>query len=182
LSRLTDLLARAKAKDPALGEELEREFKALAARRAFGLNFERHVPESVELSGRPVRKGDKVRVLPPRASRARGDRRLWKVRDTEGLDGQRRARVTLVDGEAPEEKLVSVEDLVVVAEFRDHVYPGLVSTGRAERGGAKPFHTVINAENFHALEALASADAARCSGVMGGVLTSAPALLPRARA
>jgi len=29
-----------------------------------------------------------------------------------------------------------------------------VSTGKVERGGDKPFHTVINGENFHALEAL----------------------------
>ena len=48
MSRLTDLLAQAKAKDPILGKELEREFKALANRRAFGLNFERHKPESVD--------------------------------------------------------------------------------------------------------------------------------------
>ena len=61
MSRLTELLAQAKAKDAALGHELEREFRALSARRAFGLNFERHKPESVELPGRPVRKGDKVR-------------------------------------------------------------------------------------------------------------------------
>jgi adenine-specific DNA-methyltransferase len=43
---------------------------------------------------------------------------------------------------------------VVVAEFRDPIYPGLVSTGKVERGGDKPFHTVINAENYHALQAL----------------------------
>ena len=49
---------------------------------------------------------------------------------------------------------MAVDDLVVVAEFRDSIYPGLVSTGKVERGGDKPFHTVINAENFHALEAL----------------------------
>ncbi|UYV38070.1 hypothetical protein N4R57_02920 [Rhodobacteraceae bacterium D3-12] len=66
MSRLTDLIAQAKGKDADLGRELEREFKALTNRRAFGLNFERHRPESVELPGRPVRKGDKVRVLPPR--------------------------------------------------------------------------------------------------------------------
>ena len=30
MSRLTDLIARAKARDSALGDELEREFKALA--------------------------------------------------------------------------------------------------------------------------------------------------------
>lgn len=29
-----------------------------------------------------------------------------------------------------------------------------MTTGKVERGGDKPFHTVINAENFHALEAL----------------------------
>jgi adenine-specific DNA-methyltransferase len=66
VSRLTDLIARAKARDRALGDELEGEFKALALRRAFGLNFERHRPESVELPGRPIRRGDKVRILPPR--------------------------------------------------------------------------------------------------------------------
>jgi len=48
----------------------------------------------------------------------------------------------------------ALADLVVVAEFRDPIYPGLVSTGKIDRGGDKPFHTVINAENFHALETL----------------------------
>lgn len=51
MSRLTDLIRQAKQKDPDLGNELEREFKALAGGRAFGLNFERHRPESVELRG-----------------------------------------------------------------------------------------------------------------------------------
>ncbi len=49
---------------------------------------------------------------------------------------------------------VPLADLVVVAGFRDTLYPGLVSTGRVERGGDKPFHTVINAENYLALKAL----------------------------
>jgi adenine-specific DNA-methyltransferase len=53
-----------------------------------------------------------------------------------------------------EARSTALEDLVVVAEFRDPIYPGLVSTGKVERGGDKPFHTVINAENFHALETL----------------------------
>ena len=49
---------------------------------------------------------------------------------------------------------MAAEDLVVVAEFRDYIYPGLVSTGKITRGSDKPFHTIINGENFHALEAL----------------------------
>ncbi|MDO5619649.1 DNA methyltransferase [Kocuria sp.] len=156
MSRLTDLLAQAKAKDPTLGADLEAEIRVLQERRPFGLNFERHQPEAVELPGRPVRKGDKVRVLPPRETTTRGDQRLWRVTRVETVDEDRIAHVELTgpDG-ASETQVVSVEDIVVVAEFRDPIYPGLVSTGRVERGGPdKPFHTVINAENYHALQTL----------------------------
>lgn len=154
MSRLTDLIAQAKTKDAELGRELEREFKVLSARRSFGLNFERHRPESVELPGRPVRKGDKVRVLPPRGETKKGDQRLWRVRSLSGKGAERQAVVELIGAEEPETQEVPAADLVVVAEFRDYIYPGLVSTGKVERGGDKPFHTVINGENFHALEAL----------------------------
>ena len=154
MSRLTDLIARAKAKDPTLGEDLEREFKTLASRRAFGLNFERHRPESVELPGRPVRRGDKVKIIPPRGSTAKGDQRPWRVLRTEASKEQPLALVSLVDATEPETAYVPVDDLVAIAEFRDYVYPGLLSTGKVERGGDKPFHTLINGENFHALEAL----------------------------
>lgn len=154
MSRLTDLIAQTKDKDLALGQELEREFRVLSARRAFGLNFERHRPESVELAGRPIRKGEKVRILPPRGSTAKGDSRLWKVLALEGSKAKRTARLQLLNMDVREETTVGVEDLIVVAEFRDYIYPGLVSSGKVERGGDKPFHTVINGENFHALEAL----------------------------
>ena len=68
MSRLTDLLRQARQVDPQLGADLESEIAALTKRRTFGLVFERHQPEAVELPGRPVRRGDKVRVLPPRGS------------------------------------------------------------------------------------------------------------------
>lgn len=154
MSRLSDLIARAKAKDPQLGADLEREFKALSSRRAFGLNFERHRPEAVELPHRPVRKGDKVRVLPERGSTAKGDQRLWSVKRIEKKDAARYAHLELIDAADLEAQVVPTDDLVVVAEFRDLIYPGLVSTGKVQRGGDKPFHTVINGENFHVLEAL----------------------------
>lgn len=154
MSRLTDLIAQAKMKDAELGNELEREFKTLANRRSFGLNFERHRPENVELPGRPVRKGDKVHVLPPRSDTKKGDQQIWKVCSLSRVDGKRVALLELIGAAEPETQQVAVEDLVVVAEFRDYIYPGLVSTGKVERGGDKPYHTVINGENFHALEAL----------------------------
>jgi adenine-specific DNA-methyltransferase len=154
MSRLTDLIAQAKAKDSKLGQALESEFKVLSSRRSFGLNFERHRPESVELPGRPVRKGDKVRILPPRGSTAKGDQRLWKVLKLERASGEKTAHVELLDTPEPERQQIAIADLIVVAEFKDYIYPGLISTGKVERGGDKPFHTVINGENFHALEAL----------------------------
>lgn len=153
MSRLTDLIAQAKAKDPQLGADLEREFRVLSSRLSFGLNFERHRPEAVELPQRPVRRGDKVRILPPRGSTAKGDQRLWLVTKILNESGKKIARLALRD--EPEESCeVPLEDLVVVAEFRDTIYPGLVSTGKVSRGGDKPWHTVINGENYHVLKAL----------------------------
>lgn len=52
VSRLTDLIAETKAKNPQLGADLEREFRTLSSRVPFGLNFERHRPEAVELPHR----------------------------------------------------------------------------------------------------------------------------------
>ncbi len=154
MSRLTDLLAQVKKKDSQLGDDLEREFKVLASRRSFGLNFERHRPEAVELPQRPIRKGDKVRVLPKRGSTKKGDQRLWIVKSLVKSGQDSLATISLLFTEEPETLEVSVHDLVVVAEFQDYIYPGLVSTGKVERGGDKPFHTVINGENYHALKAL----------------------------
>lgn len=157
MSRLSELLRQVEGKDERLAADLKREFEQLSKRRAFGLNFERHAPETVELPGRPVRKGDKVRFLPERGQSVAGlDRRLWQVTGFRNEQGKRIAE--LVRREQPEAEIEKTEravaDLVVVAEFRDPIFPGLKSVGRVTRGGNKPFHTVINSENYHALQAL----------------------------
>ncbi len=140
--------------DAQLAKDLQRETEALADRRAFGLNFERHVPEVVELPGRSVRKYDNVHVLPVRGQNpTKENERLYRVTDIVEEGQELWANVAAVDNPA-EERPFRVDDLIVVAEFRDAIYPGLVSTGKVERGGDKPFHTVINAENYHALQAL----------------------------
>lgn len=163
MSRLKDLLRELRSREPALAGDLEREVAALVERRAFGLNFERHVPEAVELPGRKVRKGDKVRVLPPRGQTPKkSDEKLWRVVGVDRAAGTAAIEPLVTrapDSEEPaaeelESCTAALDDLIVVAEFRDPIYPGLVSTGKVERGGDKPFHTVINAENFHALQTL----------------------------
>jgi adenine-specific DNA-methyltransferase len=162
VSRLTDLIAETKAKQPQLGADLEREFRALSSRRSFGLNFERHTPESVELPGRPIRRGDKVRVRPPRDSTAKCDQRLWLVKKI--TTDRKHAAIELLgwadsstaSASSPEQAKTTapLADLIVVAEFRDVICPGLASTGKVSRGGDRPWHTVINGENYHVLKAL----------------------------
>lgn len=154
MSRLTDLIQQAKGVDPQLGADLEAEYHALLKRRSFGLVFERHRPEAVDLPQRRVRKGDKVRILPPRGILENGDKRLWRVLSVERNEGSDTAHLIEIGRDLPERQSVTIKDLVVVAAFRDPLYPGLVETGRIERGGNKPFHTVINGENFHVLEML----------------------------
>lgn len=154
MSRLTDLLRQLRSADAQLGADLEKEVAALTKRRSFGLIFERHQPEAVELPGQPVRRASKVRVLPQRGDTVKADQRLWRVDSLDVEDGVRVARLVEANSDTPESTTAAMDDLVVVAEFEDKIYPGLVETGRVENGGGKPFHTVINAENFHALEML----------------------------
>jgi adenine-specific DNA-methyltransferase len=91
-------------------------------------------------------------VLPPRGSTAKGDARLWLVKAIH--KAKKTADLDLLDATEAEPQTVAMDDLIVIAEFRDTIYPGLVSTGKVTRGGDKPWHTVINGENYHVLKAL----------------------------
>ena len=157
VSRLSNLLRQLEALDPQLGTDLKREVDALSGRRAFGLNFERHIPETVELPNRLVRRGDKVRFLSERGDTlTTADRGVWRVDRIRRTAGGRVADLVRREDPATQPQIESraIDDLVVIAEFRDPIYPGLLSTGKVERSGDRPFHTVINAENFHALQVL----------------------------
>ena len=72
--------------------------------------------------------------------------------NAEDAGGKRVAALASLDG--AETATSAVADLVVVAEFCDPIYPGLKPIARMERGRDKPFHTVTNAENSHALQIL----------------------------
>ena len=147
------LLERVESTDPATAKELRRHIDSLQGRRQFGLNFERHTPESVALTGRPISVGDKVRFLPERGKAAAESDATWLVTALSGPKGAKIAE--LLDPKTNGEASRAVEDLVFVADFRDPIYPGLVQSGEPVlRGGDKPFHSVINGENFHVLEAL----------------------------
>lgn len=159
MSRLTDLIAQAKRENPKLGSELEREIRS-TQQRTFGLVFERHLPAAVELPGRPVRRGDTVKILPPRGSKEKPSDQLWYV---EKIDRNTKPHSALLTEASPEADTepeirsgVNVDDLLVTVDQDETIYPGLVQTGEVI-GSDDPnaaFHTVINAENYHALKML----------------------------
>lgn len=152
-NELRSLLERVEANDPGTAKELRRHIDELQNRQQFGLNFERHLPESVSLTGRPISVGDKVRFLPPRGETTAESSATWVVTRIFGPKGDRVA--DLVDPKTKDEASCALTDLVFVADFREPIYPGLAPSGDPEeRGGDSPFHTVINAENYHALESL----------------------------
>jgi len=136
---LDSLLGR--VTDPELRRALEGEIGLLRDNKDFGLVFERHLPEEVRLLSYPITRGVKVQERKTDADAT------WTVRsvsagvatllDDDGVEGQR-----------------PIDDLVVVRGFGEPIYPGLKSVGKIERGGDKPFHSVINGENFYVLETL----------------------------
>lgn len=130
-----------KVADPALRADLKRQVGLLRTKRRFGLVFEEHLPERVQLPEHSVRRGTKV------VFRDREDdepREVAKV-------SRGKAAVCTPDGEM---ETVAVEDLLVVADFGEPIYPGLRRLGSLKAGGEKPAHVVIEGENHHVLEAL----------------------------
>ena len=145
-------------KDRQLREALRTEYDKVTKTRQFGLVFDRHQPESVVLPSFIVRAGEKVQVLleDTQDRTAVDGSGVWTIGSISREDGTAQLRDT--DGNTRAEPL---DRLVATREFGDPIYPGLLSTGRVLRGGGvegvagnKPFHTIINAENYHALEAL----------------------------
>jgi len=120
--------------------------RTATTKRRFGLVFEEHLPERVQLPEHRVRRGTKV------VSRDREDdepREVAKV-------SRGKAAVCTPDGEM---ETVAVEDLLVVADFGEPIYPGLRRLGSLKAGGEKPAHVVIEGENHRVLEALEFAHA-----------------------
>ncbi|MCP4308599.1 MAG: site-specific DNA-methyltransferase [bacterium] len=130
-----------RVEDNGVRSELRDQIERLRRKRHFGLVFESHLPERVRLRDHPVRRGSMV---------VRRDAQSQEApRPVLRVDG--RAVYVDVDGETVE---ASCEELVVVAEFGDPIYPGLRRLGSISRGGDKPAHVLIKGENYHALEAL----------------------------
>jgi len=142
MARIDDLIGL--VEDAALRRELQAAATELKRQRRFGLVFEEHIPETTALLGHPIRPG-----LTVQCRNDPGAKSLYRVLDVQddlvsmtGLDGKSATQTC------------SVNDLLVVQRLGEPVFPALNSVGKVEYGGDRPFHAVINGENYHALQLL----------------------------
>lgn len=148
--RLEDLMERAARYD----ENLARDIKDYVHGRNYGLVYEASKPEFVRMWKKPVVRGDIVNILPPRGvmedTKSGGvpSETVYKV------IGMSKGKATLCNEQTDETVVASADDIVALARFDKPIYAGLKEIGRVERGGDKPYHVVINGENFHALQTL----------------------------
>lgn len=131
-----------------LNPELARQLRKYVKDHAYGLVFEHNLPEAVRLYKKTPAVGDTVNILPERGHKDTDENKLpWVVKTI-----QDEKAIVEHDGETKE---VSVSDICTLVSYHDVIYPGLKEIDRIERGNPDdPYHMVINAENYHALEAL----------------------------
>jgi adenine-specific DNA-methyltransferase len=141
MARIDDLVEL--VSDVEVRDGLRRELRELKKRLSFGIVFERHIPEEVALIDYPIVPGDRV---VGRAWSSQKRPRLVESVDDEGIATLRAPGGT---SKAEQEKL---DNLMVLKQVGEAIFPGLSPCGSVERDPARPWHVVINGENVHVLQ------------------------------
>jgi adenine-specific DNA-methyltransferase len=140
MARIEDEIGR--IQDTELRKALLEEVRKLKEKRQFGLVFEEHLPEVVPIHSASVR---------PRARVAQRTANLTETYYVRSVNGRQAELVKDADGRR---ETLPVESLVVIKRFGEPIYPALVPMGKVENGGNAPYHTLIEADNYHALQLL----------------------------
>lgn len=141
MARIEDLIKD--IADPRLRNQVATEVGNLKARKRFGLVFEEHLPEVVQLPGLAIKIGARVA--------RRKDKSTGFFTVTAVVNGK---KVLIVPERGGTEETAAKDELVVVKKFGEPMYPALVPVDRLTQEPSKPYHTIINADNFHALQVL----------------------------
>jgi adenine-specific DNA-methyltransferase len=152
LSAIHDLIAQ--ISDPRLRERLTAEWASAAKDKKFGLVFEDHLPELLPLHGAKPRKGDLV------CRRQGALKDVWQVKSLHAgvatcVKPSNEAHPSEPTRAAVEPVQLPVDELLVVREFGEPIFPALVPVDAVANGPADaPWHTLIEADNYHALQLL----------------------------
>ena len=147
MAAINDLIAR--IQDPELRLRMEKEVKELTKHKKFGLVFETHVPEMTLLYDYPISRGCKV-IRKVDDDKKLTEDILWEVVCVSRDVATCRHTVT------GKEQQVSCQDLICVAKNGEPIYPCLKYMDSVQNApDSDLWHTLIEAENFHALQLLA---------------------------
>ena len=129
--------------NPDLRARIAAEVAKLAKQKKFGLVFEEHLPECTPLWDIPVRKGSKVALKSGPVSD------FYTVLKIEG------GVATCLKKDKSATTEFPVDELVSIAEFGEPIYPYLKSMDTVcNAPGSDLWHTLIEADNYHALQLL----------------------------
>ena len=141
MAAIDDLIAQ--IEDKALRDRLRIETNRITKEKTFGLVFEEHLPELTPIYSAKVRKHSKVALRNTPLSD------LWRVLSVR--DGEAHCR-NIGSGK---KRRIQVDDLVMVSQFGEPIFPALVLVERVQNSPIEaPWHTLIEADNYHALQLL----------------------------
>jgi adenine-specific DNA-methyltransferase len=146
MAAIADLLQQ--IPDPKLRKRLEAEICRLSENKKFGLVFEEHIPECTSLYDIPVRRGRTV---------AKKNGKISEVYKVLKISGGANSRLAdCLNLKTSQMVQLPVEELVSVACFGDPIFPSLEPIAKVENAPKdSPWHTITEADNFHALQLLA---------------------------
>ncbi len=141
MAAIDDLIAQ--IEDEALRERLRIETDRITKEKKFGLVFEDHLPELTPVYSAKIKKNSKVALRDGLLSD------LWRVLSVDKSEAYCR---NISNGET---RQISVDNLVVVLQFGEPIFPALVPVNRVQNGASDaPWHTLIESDNYHALQLL----------------------------
>ena len=152
MSAIHDLIAQ--VGDSRLRERLAAEWASASKEKKFGLVFEDHLPELLPLHGAKPRKGDLV------CRRQGALKDVWQIKSIHAgiatcVKPSNETHPSDPTRAAAEPVQLPVDELLVVREFGEPIFPALVPVDAVANGPLDaPWHTLIEADNYHALQLL----------------------------
>ena len=144
MAAINDLIE--KISDEGLRARITQELDRMTRQKKFGLVFEEHLPESVNLYDVPVKKGKRVTLRKPKEADKNKEWTVSSIKD--GL-------ADCVSTEDGEHRSIPVRELTVTAAFGEPIYPYLKLLDSIQNApDSDLWHTLIEADNYHALQLL----------------------------
>lgn len=129
--------------DKALRNRLTQEVDRMKDNKKFGLVFEEHLPECTPIYGTSIKKESFV---------SRKGKKIKDIYFVVAIKDSIATCINKINGEVTD---IHVEELVVIAQFGEPIFPTLIPMDNVKNADDDLlWHTLIEADNYHALQLL----------------------------